>query len=79
VGTTDTAGEGVDEAGVEVGTATDGRDEREDLPLTRVSASIVPNDLTLSDLMEGAVAGDEEMGAETSSIEPNVTAEPNEG
>jgi hypothetical protein len=37
---------------------------------------MVPNDLTLSALRDGAAAGDEEMGAETSSIEPNVTAEP---
>lgn len=26
--------------------------------------------------MDGAAAGEDEMGAETSSIEPNVTAEP---
>lgn len=30
----DTAGEDVEELGAEVGTATDGRDERADLPLT---------------------------------------------
>lgn len=36
----------------------------------------MPKDLTLSDLIEGAAAGEDEMGAETSSIEPNVTAEP---
>jgi len=35
-----------------------------------------PNDLTTSDLMEGAVAGDDDMDAEMSSIEPKVTAEP---
>ena len=37
---------------------------------------MVPKDFTPSDLMGGAVAGEEEMGAETSSIDPNVTAEP---
>lgn len=75
----DTAGEGADELVAGVGTATDGRDKRAGLPFTWVSclsASIEPNDLTTSDLMEGAVAGDDDMDAEISSIEPNVTAEP---
>lgn len=40
---------------------------------------MVPKDLTLSALMDGAVAGDDEMGAEMSSMEPNVTAEPADG
>lgn len=73
---TETAGEEADELVLEAGTATDGLAERVDLPFTCVSASIVPKDLTLSDLIAGAAAGEEEMGAETSSIEPNVTAEP---
>lgn len=37
----------------------------------------MPKDLTPSeDLIDGAAAGEEEMGAESSSIDPNVTAEP---
>jgi hypothetical protein len=41
-----------------------------------VVAGTEPNDFTPSDLMAGVAAGDDEMGAEASSIEPNVTAEP---
>ena len=36
----------------------------------------VPKDLTPSDLIDGAAAGDEDIGAEASSIDPKVTAEP---
>lgn len=41
-----------------------------------VVAGTEPKDFTPSDLMAGVAAGDDEMGAETSSIEPKVTAEP---
>jgi hypothetical protein len=48
------------------------------LPFTgELAAGTDPNDLTtFSDLIGGAVAGDEDIGAATSSIEPKVTAEP---
>ena len=50
------------------------------LPLTGWAevgvAGTVPNDFTPSVLMGGTEAGDEDIGAETSSIEPKVTAEP---
>lgn len=48
-------------------------------PILLVVAAVAgtePKDLTPSDLMAGVAAGDDEMGAEASSIEPNVTAEP---
>ena len=61
-----------------VGDAAGGEGPREDfveLPLRRASsAGTEPNDLTSSCFM-GAGAGEEEMGAETSSMEPKVTAE----
>jgi hypothetical protein len=41
-----------------------------------VLAGTVPKDLTPSDLIDGAAAGDEDIGAEASSIDPKVTAEP---
>jgi hypothetical protein len=40
-----------------------------------LSAGTEPNDLTPSCFTGGAGAGEEEMGAETSSMEPNVTAD----
>ena len=40
-----------------------------------LAAGTEPNDLMLSCFMGDAGAGEEEMGAETSSMEPNVTAE----
>lgn len=61
--------------GVEDG-ANGGRDEMEDLPLAwPVVAGTDPKDFT-SDLMGGAAEGDEDMGAETSSMDPKVTADP---
>ena len=49
----------------------------EDLPLAAgVSAATEPNDFTPSDLIGGTEAGEEEMGADASFIEPKVTAEP---
>lgn len=42
-------------------------------------AGTVPKDLTPSDLIDGAAAGDEDIGAEVSSIDPKVTAEPGTG
>jgi hypothetical protein len=54
-----------------------GADEIDCLPLTWPAfAGTVPNDLTPSDLTAGVEAGEEEIGAETSSIDPNDTAEP---
>lgn len=53
-----------------------GRDEMEGFPLIwPAAAGTDPKDFT-SDLMGGAAEGDEDMGAETSSIDPKVTAEP---
>jgi len=55
-----------------------GRDEMEGFPLTWPTvAGTDPKDLT-SDLMGGAAEGEEDIGAETSSIDPKVTADPNE-
>lgn len=52
-------------------------DEIEDFPLTWPEvAGTDPKDFTPSDLMGGAAAGEEDIGAETSSIDPNVTADP---
>lgn len=49
----------------------------EALPFTwPVVAGTEPKDLT-SDLMGGAAEGEEDIVAETSSIDPKVTAEPN--
>jgi len=52
----------------------DGLDEMEAFPLTCVCAGTVPKDLTISDLSVGAAAGEEEIGADASSIDPKVTA-----
>ena len=41
-----------------------------------LAAGTVPKDLTPSDLIDGAAVGDEDIGAETSSIDPKVTGEP---
>lgn len=67
------------EAGVEEvdDGANGGRDEMYGFPLTWPAvAGTDPKDFT-SDLMGGAAEGDEDMGAETSSIDPKVTADPN--
>lgn len=45
-------------------------------PLTWPVAGTDPKDFTASDLIAGVAAGDEDIGAETSSIDPKVTAEP---
>ena len=51
------------------------RDDLVDLPLRgALSAEAEPNDLTSSCIMGGAGAGEEVMGAETSFMEPNLTA-----
>jgi hypothetical protein len=75
--------EGVDAAGVDVaadaGWTTGVLDEIEALPLTwegGVAAGTDPKERTPSDFRAGAAAGDEDIGAETSSIDPKVTAEP---
>jgi len=44
-----------------------------------VLAGTVPKVFTPSDLIDGAAAGDEDIDAEASSIDPKVTAEPNVG
>lgn len=67
---------GVDEAVFDI-------DAAEGLPLTGACAEVgvagtVPNDFTPSVFIGGTEAGDEDIGAETSSIEPKVTAEPGE-
>ena len=41
-----------------------------------VEAAKEPKDFIPSDFIGGTEAGEEDMGAETSSIEPNVTDEP---
>ena len=46
------------------------------LPLV---AGNVPNDLIPSGLIVGTAAGDEDMGAEASSMDPKVTDEPGDG
>jgi len=59
-----------------VGDKTDVLDEIDALPLTwpEVVAGTDPKDFTLpSDLTGGAEAGDEDIGAEASSIDPKVT------
>jgi hypothetical protein len=83
----DTVGD--DDAAAEdggVGGFTGAREDIEALPLTWpgaafwpeavVAAGTVPKDFTPSDLRAGAAAGDEDIGADTSSIDPKVTAEP---
>ena len=40
------------------------------------AAGIFPNNLTPSDLIGGAVAGEDDIGADGSSIDPNVITEP---
>lgn len=47
-----------------------------DLPFTLLFAGTVPKDLTPSDFTAGAEAGEEDMGAPVSSIDPKDTAEP---
>lgn len=69
-----------------VGGTTEALDEIEALPLTWpvgpfwaagvAAAGTDPKDFTPSDLRAGAAAGDEDIGADTSSIDPKVTAEP---
>ena len=55
---------------------TAGRDGCVGLPLL-LAAGTVPNDFTIVSLsVGGAAAGEEEIGAEASSIDPKVTAEP---
>jgi len=49
------------------------RDDLADLPL--ISAGTEPNDLTPSCFTENTGAGEKEIGAETSSIEPKVIAD----
>lgn len=66
---------GTDTAGVEGEGPAAWREDNEAFPLRWVLGT-VPKDLTPSDLTGGAEAGEEEIGAETSSIEPNVTGEP---
>jgi len=46
-----------------------------DFPFTGATAGTVPNDLTPSDFIGGTEAGDEDIGAAASSIEPKVTPE----
>lgn len=46
------------------------------LPLVLPPAGTLPKDLTPSDFTAGAAEGEVDIGAATSSIEPNVTAEP---
>jgi hypothetical protein len=51
--------------------------EVDDLPFMRPeSTGTLPNDLTPSDLIGGTEAGEEEIGAEASFIEPKVTEGP---
>lgn len=52
--------------------------EMDALPFTCPVAGTDPNDLTPSDFTAGVEAGEEDMGAETSSIDPKVTGEPDE-
>lgn len=72
------AGGGVEaEAGVEA-PLEGGALDTEGLPFTwpgPAAAGTDPNDLTFSVLTAGALAGEEDMEAESSSIDPNVTAE----
>jgi hypothetical protein len=70
-----------DEAAVDVeavGGTTDALEDMDGFPLTWPVAATgtVPKVFTPSDLVGGTAAGDEDIGAETSSIDPNVTAEP---
>ena len=52
-------------------------DEIEAFLFTRLGAACtVPNDLTLLDLMADAAAGEDDIGADGSSIDPNVITEP---
>ena len=72
-----------------VGGTTDALDDIEALPLTWperpycpagvAAASTDPKDFTLSDLRAGAAASDEDISADTSSIDPKVIAEPAKG
>ena len=74
------AADGTDDAAVEVeavGGTTDGLEGMDGFPLTLpVATGTDPKVLMPSDLVGGMAAGDEDIGAETSSIDPNITAEP---
>lgn len=73
--TAEVAGGGVE---VEAGVAEpldEGAFDIEALPFTWPAAGTDPNDLTFSVLTAGA-GGEEDGGAESSSIDPKVTAEP---
>lgn len=51
--------------------------DTDDLPFTWLTvAGTVPNVLTPSDFIGGVAAGDDDIGAETSSIDPKDTAGP---
>ena len=69
-----------DPAAVEVeavGGTTDGLEDTDGFSMTRyVATGTDPKVLMLSDLVGRTVAGDEDIGAETSSIDPKFTAEP---
>ena len=74
------AADRTDDAAVEVeavGDTTDALEDMDGFPLTwPVATGTDPKDFTPSDLVGGTAAGDEDIGAETSSIDPKVTAEP---
>ena len=71
-----------DDAAVDVeavGDTTDALEDMDAFPLTwpvAVATGTDPKVFTPSDLVGGTAAGDEDIGAETSSIDPKVTAEP---
>jgi hypothetical protein len=70
---------GVDAVDVDPDGARDGRDdETEYFPFMWPPVAVTdPKDFTLSDLMAGIAVGEVEIGAETSPIDPKVTAVPN--
>jgi hypothetical protein len=71
------AGDGADDEDPGDAVDTDGR-VTEALPL--LAAGTVPNDLTIASLIDGgAAAGEDDICAEASSMEPKVTAEPTTG
>ena len=60
-----------------VGDTTGGLEDMEAFPLTwPVATGTDPKVFTPSDLVGGMTPGEEDIGAETSSIDPKVTAEP---
>ena len=60
-----------------VGGTTDALENMDGFPLTwPVTTGTDPKDFTPSDLVRGTAAGDKDIGTETSSIDPKVTAEP---